>query len=83
MPDPESMILPLLRELREQISAGFANVDSQFANVREELGAHKKRLDAIRQALTGETILGRYAVAEVDERLGAIEKRLARLEGSK
>jgi hypothetical protein len=28
----------------------------------------------------GESVLGRYAVAEVDERLDAIEKRISELE---
>ncbi len=37
-------------------------------------------MDNIRQALNGESVLGRHAAAEVEQRLDAIEKRLADLE---
>jgi hypothetical protein len=34
----------------------------------------------VRQAAIGESVLGRYAAAEVEERLERIDKRLAALE---
>jgi hypothetical protein len=39
-------------------------------------------MDNLRQAINGESVLGRYAAAEVEERLGAIERRLDALEGA-
>ncbi len=67
MAEPEDMILPLLREIRAEMNARFDASDG--------------RLDAMHHAINGESVLGRYAAAEVEERLDAIERRLADLEG--
>ena len=80
MVEPKNQTLHILRELRaamkaleSRMNASFSRVDRQFDNVGS-------RLDNIRQALNGESVLGRYAAAEVDERLEAIEKRPSALE---
>jgi polyhydroxyalkanoate synthesis regulator phasin len=74
MAEPENQTLRILREIREAIKAMDEKNDKRF-------GAVESRLDNIRHALNGESILGRYAVAEVDERLAALEKRVKALEG--
>jgi hypothetical protein len=73
MAEPENQTLRILREFREEFRAFRDAADGNFATLRS-------RMDNIWQALNGESILGRYAVAEVDERLEAIEKRLSDLE---
>lgn len=80
MADPENQTLHILREIRlalqgldRKTSAGFEAVDARFGKIEARLGN-------IWQALNGESILGRYAVADVDDRLAAIEKRLTALE---
>ncbi len=80
MAEPENHTLHILREIRaamqgldRKVTSGFENVDGRFSKL-------DSRLDNIWQALNGESILGRYAVAEVDERLAAIEKRISDLE---
>jgi tetrahydromethanopterin S-methyltransferase subunit G len=74
MAEPDNMILPLLREIRAEINGRFDSQDQRFERI-------EKRLDAMHRAINGESVLGRYAAAEVDERLDDIEKRLAALEG--
>jgi polyhydroxyalkanoate synthesis regulator phasin len=37
-------------------------------------------MDSLRQAAFGESVLGRYAAAEVEERLETLEKRVTALE---
>ncbi len=80
MAEPENHTLQILREIRtatasldRKVTSGFENIDGRFS----KLGS---RSDNIWQALNGESILGRYAVADVDERLSAIEKRISDLE---
>jgi hypothetical protein len=73
MADPDNHTLRVLREFREEFRAFRETTDGNFTALRS-------RMDNIWQALNGESILGRYAVAEVDERIEAIEKRLAALE---
>jgi len=67
--EPQSQVLSLLREVRVKLEGHDPRFD----------GVDKKR-DSLRQAINGESVLGRYAAAEVEERLDAMEKRLAALE---
>ena len=73
MAEPENQTLRVLGELRLAIKRLDEKVDAGFGQVNS-------RMDNIRQALNGESVLGRYAVAEVEERLETIEKRLSNLE---
>ena len=73
MADPENHTVRLLREIRAALQALDDKVESGQVDVRS-------RLESLRQTVTGESVLGRYAAAEVDERLDAIEKRLSALE---
>lgn len=82
MADPQDMILPMLREMRAEIQDLGRNTDRQFAGVNERLERMEGRLANMREAINGESVLGRYAAAEVEERLEAIEKRLAALESA-
>lgn len=80
MPEPERMILPLLREIRTEMNRRFDGVEAKLGAHDERFDRLESRLDNVRQATIGESVLGRYAAAEVEERLEAIEKRLAVLE---
>ncbi|GJE06173.1 MULTISPECIES: hypothetical protein [Methylobacterium] len=80
MADPEGMILPLLREMRADAQNGLAEMRRRFEAIDARFDRLEKRFDNLREAVNGESVLGRYAAAEVEERLEAIEKRLASLE---
>ena len=84
MSEPDNVILKLLREIRAEMNERFdaleSGTNSRFAQVDKRFDGVDKRLDSLKQAMQGESVLGRYAAAEVEERLEAIETRLARLE---
>ena len=80
MAEPQDMILPLLREIRSEMKDGFSEVHRKFDAVDARFDRLEKRFDNLREAVNGESVLGRYAAAEVEGRLEAIEKRLASLE---
>lgn len=73
MSEPENLVLRQLRELR-------ADMDRRFEATDAEIRALQKRLDSQIQAITGESVLGRYAAVEVEEQLSAIRDRLHALE---
>ncbi|GLK78828.1 hypothetical protein [Methylopila turkensis] len=87
MAEPDNLVLTLLRELRRDMNTRFDAIDakfeSRFDGVDSRFAGQDKKLDAIREALKSETILGRYVVNGVDDRLDAIEKRLKALETAK
>jgi len=73
MADPENQTLRLLRDIRNDIK----RLDGKVDHVHDDLS---QRIKNLQQAMIGESVLGRYTVAEVEERLEMIEKRLAALE---
>jgi hypothetical protein len=62
MAEPENHTLRLLREIRAAIKA----MDTKIDGNHQEL---TNRLDSIKRFAMGESVLGRYATAEFDERL--------------
>jgi chaperonin cofactor prefoldin len=80
MAEPDNFILTLLREIRAEMNARFGDMDRRFDGVDERLDRVEKRIDSVKQAAFGESVLGRYAVAEVEDRLEKMEKRLRTLE---
>lgn len=69
MADPENLVLVLMRELR-------AERDRQD----EERRALERRFESVRQAVQGESFLGRCLAAEIEDQLAAIRERLNTLE---
>ncbi len=81
MAEPENQTLRMLRDIRTAIKALDQKNDKRFDNVDKDMATLRSRLDNLRQAMTGESILGHYATAEFDERLESLEKRMKALEG--
>jgi hypothetical protein len=84
MTEPENHTLRLLRELRDGITALDKKFDTKIDALDKKVDHNheevKKRFDSLQRALVGESILGRYATAEFEERLSAVEQRLLALE---
>jgi len=70
MVDPESHTLRLLREFRQE----FKEFHKEFSEFRADTDA---RFDELTKLFAGKSVLGRYAAADVDQRLQALEKRAA------
>lgn len=62
MSEPQDMSLRMLIEMREEIRAGFDRMDARF-------GKLETKIENVKQAAFGESVLGRYAAAEVEERI--------------
>ena len=77
MADPENQTLRILRDIRTAMNAMDSRIE---AARRQSRRISEARLDNIRQAINGESVLGRYAAAEVEERLDLLEKRVTALE---
>jgi len=94
MAEPENHTLRLLREIREQGEDTRKSVDGlrqDFAGLRREFDDLRKeavqgfehlgeRMEHLGRLVRGESVLGRYAAADVDERLETLEKRVSALE---
>jgi polyhydroxyalkanoate synthesis regulator phasin len=80
MAEPENQTLRLLREIRRQGEANGAETEKLRTEMREGFENISDRLKNLQQAMIGESILGRYTVAEVEERLNNLEQRVSDLE---
>ena len=67
MAEPENHTLRLLQEIRGAISALDGKLDSKTASLDHKIDRNheelQKRIDSLRQAMLGESVLGRYATA--------------------
>ena len=77
MAEAENHTLRLLRELRDDIKGMEDRLEKKIDRNHEEI---KEHLEALRKAFAGESILGRYATAEFEHRLTAVERRISDLE---
>jgi polyhydroxyalkanoate synthesis regulator phasin len=84
MADIENQAIHILRELRAAIKALDDEVDRSISALGEKVdhgfADARSRMNNLRQAINGESVLGRYAASEVEERLEWLEERVSRLE---
>jgi polyhydroxyalkanoate synthesis regulator phasin len=73
MKEPESHTLRLLQEIRGAIQTVDNKVDALDQKLTD-------RIDNLARMVVGESVLGRFAVADVDKRLEALETRVSALE---
>ena len=66
--EPESMILPLLREIRDEVAA-----------VRERLDKLESGQKTIRQALTADTMMSKFVTGDFEERIFELERKVEAL----
>ena len=80
MATPESHTLQPLQEIRGSFSCLDKKVDRFSDKVDRNHDDLKDRIDELTRVFAGESVLGRYAAADVDKRLTTLEKRIAVLE---
>ncbi|ADH89616.1 conserved hypothetical protein [Ancylobacter novellus DSM 506] len=73
MSEPDNFILKLLQEIRAEMKNGFDATGKRLDSI-------DAKIESLKQAMHGESVLGRYATAEFEDRIEAIEKRLDKLE---
>lgn len=83
MAEPENMTLVLLREMRSRMETRFDAIDRKLADHDTRFEALDAKLETVKKAAFGESLVGRYMAAEVEDRLAAIEERPAALETPK
>ncbi len=87
MGEPADMILPLLREMRAEISDRFAAMGEDNASRHQLVMARLDKLEeqqgSFRHALTADTWMSKLLTGEFEERIEALEKKVRELESQK
>jgi hypothetical protein len=80
MSGPEDHTLRLLRDIRTATQSTDKKVDKLETKIEEVRDELKASIDELREFAFGGSVLGQFATARVEKRLGTIEKRLSALE---
>ena len=73
MADAADMIMPMLREMRAELKA-------QFAEVGGRLAAIEAAQVSFRQALAGDSFMSKLVTGDFEERIEALERKVEQLE---
>jgi polyhydroxyalkanoate synthesis regulator phasin len=77
MAEPENHLLREIRAQGEDTRKALEGLRTEMTQGFEHVG---ERLEHLTRLVSGESVLGRYAAANVDDRLEALEQRVAALE---
>jgi|GraSoiStandDraft_44_1057316.scaffolds.fasta_scaffold855812_2 polyhydroxyalkanoate synthesis regulator phasin len=80
MAEPENHTLRLLQEIRREGQNLRQDIDRLGSKVDQGFGDLKERIASLTQVLAGEMVTRRHTDAKVEERLGALERRVSELE---
>ena len=78
MSEPRDMIIPLLREMRDENLMLHARTREGLEAVRGRLDAIEKTQVSFRQALAADSLLARLVTGEFEERIVRLEQEIAR-----
>jgi len=79
MTDVGNRALHILRDLRKAIKSLDGGIDAVDGKVDHGSADLRSRMDGPPQAINGESVPGRYAASEVEERLEAPRLRISKL----
>ncbi len=80
MADPVDMIVPMLREMRTEISAFRGETMERFDIMERRFKALEDAPTSFKQALTADSLLSRLVTGEFEGRIEALERRVSELE---
>lgn len=76
MTEPKDMIIPMLREIRAEVSSGKTEMRDGFAAVDKRLEKIEATQKSFRNALTADTMMSKFVTGDFEERIGAPEKKV-------
>jgi hypothetical protein len=74
--DPDSMIIPLLREMRLELNSKLGEIEQRL----DKLESGQK---TIRQALTADTMMTKFVTGDFEERIFELERKVDMLTKTK
>lgn len=83
MADPADMIIPLLREMREENKALHGATASRLDVIERRLGKLEEAQISYRQALSADSLLSKLVTGEFEERIEVLERKVRELETHK
>tara|TARA_R110002020_G_scaffold243498_2_gene457048 strand:+ start:22971 stop:23222 length:252 start_codon:yes stop_codon:yes gene_type:complete len=79
MTEPKDMIVPMLKEIRSEVKAGFDEMEKCFNDVDKRLETIEGRQKSFDNALMADTMMVKFVTGDFEERIGALEKKVDQL----
>lgn len=79
MADPEDMIVPLLRQIREEASEFREETQAGFKGVNDRLDKIDERQKRFNNALTADTMKSKFMLGDYKERLAKLGAQMTEL----
>ena len=83
MAEPEDMILPMLRELRQEMRDLRTDIRTDLSAVGTKLSSFEGTMTSFRHALTADTMMTKFITGDFEERIEALEKQVSALAKAK
>ncbi len=76
MAEPEDMIIPMLRELRQELRETRSDMKKELGSVGSKLSGLESSMKSFRNALTADTMMSKFITGDFEERIEALEKKM-------
>jgi predicted RNase H-like nuclease (RuvC/YqgF family) len=76
MAEPEDMIIPMLRELRQELRETHGDLKKELGEVGTRLSGLESSMKSFRNALTADTMMSKFITGDFEERIEALEKKM-------
>jgi hypothetical protein len=76
MAEPEDMIIPMLRELREEMRGMRGEIKTELGTFGTKMASFEGSMKSFRNALTADTMMSKFITGDFEERIEALEKKM-------
>jgi septation ring formation regulator EzrA len=76
MAEPKDMIVPMLKEMREETREFRHETGKRFDKVDQRLDRIEGRQKSFNSAMTADTMMSKFMLGDYEERLGALEAKV-------
>ena len=77
MAETKDMIIPMLREIRSEISDFRSSTEKRFDKIEKRFDGIETSQKNFKNALTADTMMGKLVVGDFEERITELERRVA------
>ena len=74
MAEPDDMIIPMLRQMRDEANAFQKDMRDEFEKVNKRLDKLEAAQKSFRHALTADTMMSKFITGDFEERTIALER---------
>lgn len=76
MPEPEDMIVPMLRAIQDDIKGLRGDMRAEFSKLEVRVEGMEGSIKSLRNAMTADTMMSKFMLGDYEERLSKLEAQV-------